>query len=105
MGRWLARRLCGARDGQGPRLGVAPVPALMMGVITGCVGGTIRDILAGVPSIIMRARNLCHRGGVASRAVCPPPGSASRRSPLSRAASGFVLGAAQHAGLGASDVQ
>jgi len=34
--------------------GVAPVPALMMGVITGCVGGTIRDILAGVPSIIMR---------------------------------------------------
>ena len=34
--------------------GVPPVPALMMGVITGCVGGTIRDILAGVPSIIMR---------------------------------------------------
>jgi uncharacterized membrane protein YeiH len=33
---------------------VPPVPALMMGVITGCVGGTIRDILAGVPSIIMR---------------------------------------------------
>ena len=30
--------------------GVPPVPAL----ITGCVGGTIRDILAGVPSIIMR---------------------------------------------------
>src|SRR3546814_17224069 len=26
----------------------------MMGVITGCVGGTIRDILAGVPSIIVR---------------------------------------------------
>src|SRR3546814_1705411 len=25
-----------------------------MGVITGCVGGTIRDVLAGVPSIIMR---------------------------------------------------
>jgi uncharacterized membrane protein YeiH len=34
--------------------GVPPVPALMMGVITGCVGGTIRDVLAGVPSIIMR---------------------------------------------------
>ena len=30
------------------------MPALLMGVITGCVGGTIRDILAGVPSIIMR---------------------------------------------------
>src|SRR3546814_18802649 len=34
--------------------GVPPAPALLMGVITGCVGGTIRDILAGVPSIIMR---------------------------------------------------
>lgn len=34
--------------------GVPPAPALMMGVITGCVGGTIRDVLAGVPSIIMR---------------------------------------------------
>lgn len=34
--------------------GVAPVPAAMMGVITGCVGGVIRDMLAGRPSIIMR---------------------------------------------------
>jgi uncharacterized membrane protein YeiH len=34
--------------------GVPPMPALLMGVITGCVGGTIRDVLAGVPSIIMR---------------------------------------------------
>lgn len=34
--------------------GVSPVPAMMMGVITGCVGGVIRDVLAGRPSIIMR---------------------------------------------------
>ena len=34
--------------------GVAPVPAFLMGVITGCVGGVIRDVLAGRPSIIMR---------------------------------------------------
>ena len=34
--------------------GVAPVPAMLMGVITGCVGGIIRDVLAGRPSIIMR---------------------------------------------------
>ncbi|MBL0769913.1 trimeric intracellular cation channel family protein [Sphingopyxis sp. XHP0097] len=34
--------------------GVPPVPALLMGVITGCVGGIIRDVLAGAPSIIMR---------------------------------------------------
>lgn len=34
--------------------GVAPVPAMMMGVVTGCVGGIIRDVLAGRPSILMR---------------------------------------------------
>ena len=33
---------------------VAPVPAMVMGVITGCVGGIIRDVLAGRPSILMR---------------------------------------------------
>jgi uncharacterized membrane protein YeiH len=33
---------------------VEPVPAMLMGVITGCVGGIIRDVLAGVPSILMR---------------------------------------------------
>ena len=33
---------------------VAPVPALVMGVVTGCVGGVIRDVLAGRPSILMR---------------------------------------------------
>ena len=26
----------------------------MMGIITACVGGVIRDVLAGVPSIILR---------------------------------------------------
>ncbi|MFN3425160.1 MAG: trimeric intracellular cation channel family protein [Novosphingobium meiothermophilum] len=34
--------------------GVPPVPAVLMGVITGCVGGIIRDVLAGRPSILMR---------------------------------------------------
>lgn len=34
--------------------GIPPVPAILMGVITACVGGIIRDVLAGVPSIIMR---------------------------------------------------
>lgn len=34
--------------------GVAPVPAVVMGIITGCVGGIIRDVLAGRPSILMR---------------------------------------------------
>ena len=35
-------------------LGIGPLPAMMMGVITACVGGVIRDMLAGVPSIILR---------------------------------------------------
>lgn len=34
--------------------GVTPVPAVTMGIITGCVGGIIRDVLAGRPSILMR---------------------------------------------------
>jgi uncharacterized membrane protein YeiH len=34
--------------------GVAPVPAFLMGVLTACAGGIIRDVLAGEPSILMR---------------------------------------------------
>jgi uncharacterized membrane protein YeiH len=35
-------------------VGVAPVPAMVLGVVAGCVGGIIRDVIAGVPSILMR---------------------------------------------------
>jgi uncharacterized membrane protein YeiH len=34
--------------------GVAPVPAFAMGVMTACVGGIVRDVLAGEASILMR---------------------------------------------------
>ena len=34
--------------------GIAPLPAFAMGVLTGCFGGVIRDVLAGEPSILMR---------------------------------------------------
>jgi len=34
--------------------GIAPLPAFAMGVITGCVGGIIRDVLAGEDSILLR---------------------------------------------------
>lgn len=34
--------------------GVHPFVAAMMGVVTGCVGGIIRDLLAGEPSILLR---------------------------------------------------
>jgi len=34
--------------------GVAPLPAFVMGVLTACAGGIIRDVLAGAPSVLMR---------------------------------------------------
>lgn len=34
--------------------GVPPLPAAVLGIVTGCVGGIIRDVLAGQPSILMR---------------------------------------------------
>lgn len=34
--------------------GVPPIPSVLMGVITGTVGGMLRDVLAGRPSILMR---------------------------------------------------
>ena len=30
------------------------MPAFLMGVVTACVGGIIRDVLAGEPSILLR---------------------------------------------------
>ncbi|MEO0441780.1 MAG: trimeric intracellular cation channel family protein [Pseudomonadota bacterium] len=36
------------------QLGIDPVPAAIMGIITACVGGVIRDLVAGEPSIIIR---------------------------------------------------
>lgn len=36
------------------RFGIPPVPASLMGVMTACAGGVIRDLLAEQPSILMR---------------------------------------------------
>ncbi len=35
-------------------LGVQPVPATVMGVLTACFGGVLRDVLAGEPSVLLR---------------------------------------------------
>lgn len=40
--------------GKALQFGIAPVPAVAAGVITACLGGVIRDITAGVPSILLR---------------------------------------------------
>lgn len=34
--------------------GIPPLPAAIMGVVTACMGGIFRDMLAGVPSIVLR---------------------------------------------------
>jgi uncharacterized membrane protein YeiH len=39
---------------KGLAYGVAPLPAIGMGVLTGCLGGIIRDLLADEPSILLR---------------------------------------------------
>jgi uncharacterized membrane protein YeiH len=39
---------------KGLAFGVAPIPAIGMGVLTACLGGILRDVLAGEPSILMR---------------------------------------------------
>jgi uncharacterized membrane protein YeiH len=43
----------GAAKGLG--FGTAPLPAFAMGVLTGCAGGIIRDLLANRPSILLRS--------------------------------------------------
>lgn len=40
--------------GKALQFGIAPVSAVAAGVITACIGGVIRDITAGVPSVMMR---------------------------------------------------
>jgi len=39
---------------KGLAFGLAPIPAIGMGVLTGCLGGIIRDVLAGEPTVLMR---------------------------------------------------
>ncbi len=83
--------------------GVAPVPAVLMGVITGCVGGIIRDVLAQRPSILMRPE-LYVTAGALSSALCAAGAWLGLPGGLSwtiAALAGFTLrGAAIIRGLG-----
>ncbi|MET0365473.1 MAG: trimeric intracellular cation channel family protein [Sphingobium sp.] len=36
------------------QFGIAPLSAAAMGIMTACLGGIIRDVVAGVPSILLR---------------------------------------------------
>jgi uncharacterized membrane protein YeiH len=48
---------------------VAPVPAMLMGIVTGCAGGIIRDVVAGRPSILMRPELYVTAAALASALV------------------------------------
>lgn len=83
--------------------GVPPVPALLMGIITGCVGGTIRDVLAGVPSILMRPEVYVTAAALASALflLLLWLGVGTPVAAVSGAVAGFALrGAAIHWSLG-----
>jgi uncharacterized membrane protein YeiH len=58
--------------------GVPPVTAALMGVITGCVGGIIRDVLAGQPSILMRPELYVTAAALAAGLVATLAGFALR---------------------------
>ena len=47
-------------------LGIHPFVAVLMGVISACVGGIIRDLLAGVPSILLRREIYVTAGALAA---------------------------------------
>ena len=76
--------------------GVPPVPAAVMGVVTACVGGIIRDVLAGEPSILMRPELYVTAAALASAAYVAlarmgvEPGLAA----VLAASAGFTLRAA-----------
>lgn len=83
--------------------GVPPVPAVLMGIVTGCVGGIIRDVLAGQPSVLMRPE--LYVTAAALSATLAALGLALGLSPALAwsvaAACGFALrGAALHWSLG-----
>lgn len=76
--------------------GVPPLPAAVMGVVTGCVGGIIRDVLAGEPSILMRPELYVTAAALAAGLYVllrvlevPPPLAAA-----AAATAGFLLRAA-----------
>jgi uncharacterized membrane protein YeiH len=40
--------------GKAMEYGIGPIPAIAAGITTACLGGVIRDIMASVPSVLMR---------------------------------------------------
>lgn len=83
--------------------GVPPVTAALMGIITGCVGGIIRDVLASQPSILLRPELYVTAAALAAGLVVAGDFLELPDAPvwIIAAACGFILrGAAIHWALG-----
>ncbi len=78
------------------RYGVPPVPAALMGVISACVGGIIRDVLAGEPSILMRPELYVSAAALAAASfvTLSAAGVDPTLAGIAAAAAGFTLRAA-----------
>lgn len=81
--------------GKALEYGIPPIPAATAGVITACIGGVIRDITAGVPSILMR-HELYVTAAVAASVVYVAMSSLGVVAPWP-ATCGFALGFALRA--------
>ena len=73
--------------------GIPPLPAALMGVVTACVGGIIRDVLAGEPSILMRPELYVTAGALSSGLYVALGllGLAGAPAAIIAAAAGFTL--------------
>ncbi len=76
--------------------GIPPIPAALMGVMTACVGGIIRDVLVGEPSILMRPELYVTAAALASTVYVglSLAGLTPLAAGLIAAAAGFALRAA-----------
>jgi uncharacterized membrane protein YeiH len=88
--------------GKALSFGISTLPAAAMGIVTACMGGVIRDVVAGVPSIMLR-NELYVTAAVLAAALfvgLDAAGVPALWSSLIGAAAGFALrGAAIHWGL------
>jgi uncharacterized membrane protein YeiH len=82
--------------GKALSFGVPPVPAVVMGIVSACVGGIIRDVLAGEPSILMRPELYVTAAALAATLYVTMrlAGLAAYEAAAIAAAAGFALRAA-----------
>ncbi|NHN85621.1 trimeric intracellular cation channel family protein [Acetobacter musti] len=72
--------------------GIPWLPAAIMGVVTACMGGIFRDVLAGVPSIIIRPELYVTAAALAAGTFVTLIACGVSATPA--IAAGFILGAA-----------